>query len=181
MPYKPPQIPKIKYALKQFEEIAWEVTLEEVVAFAEREKQEFIRRIKRQDFQSFRATPLSPKWLGKKERAGVDTRVMIATQHYIRSIQMFTRKEDRKKILLHIGFDRRTLARNLKNQPIPYPLYKIARVQEHGSEKMKVPPRPHWRPHYTRMGERARPLREKIKGKIRRETLRRVGPPIRSL
>lgn len=181
MPYRAPQIPDIRHPLKQFREIANDVTHEEVLNFVEEEKREFIRRIKRQDFESFHIHPLSPRWFTKKENANVDTRVMIATGHYIRSIKIFTRQESRKKLLIHVGFNRRTLARNLKGQPIPFPLYKLARVQEHGSEKTKVPPRPHWRPHYRGMAERAVPLRERIRGKIRRETLRRVGPPIRPL
>ncbi len=180
MPYKPPQIPNIPKALKRFQKIAWTVTSAMVLDFVEDERQRFIRRIKRQDFESFRILPLSPRWLKKKIAAGVDDRVMIATGHYLRSIKVFTKAHRDTLLDIRIGFDRRTLARDFKGHTIPFALYKVATVQEKGSVKAKVPARPHWEPHKKDMKVRAKPYRLKIKSKIRRETLKQVGSPIRS-
>ena len=179
--YKKPHIPDLSHVLRGIGEIASEIVEEEVESFAVAERDSFVRRIKRQEFQSFNATPLTRLWLRRKIMARADKRVMIATGHYIRSIKIQRRRVGRRGRTIFVGFDSRLMPRDLDGRIVHVEggMNKIAWVHERGSAKMKVPPRPHWEPHRLQMVERARGVRKRIKRRIGREARSRFGAVLR--
>jgi hypothetical protein len=107
--------------------------------------------IMRQDFEAFRRLPLSAKWLATKARHNADLRTMLATHHYINSIQIHVQENKDGSTTYYIGFDPDLHAINLKHEPVPIKLIEVARIQEHGSAAANIPPRPHWGPTRTRI------------------------------
>lgn len=177
--YKKPQIPNVPAILKTVRDVAVEVTHGRVLEFAHRERDLFVSDVKRQRFQSFNLFPLTPKYYKRKVAKNRDTRIMLATGHMMRSVKVMERKNSKLSTTVVVGFERLALARDLDNQVVPYQLYKVAIVHEKGSAKMKIPPRPHWKPHLEEMRVRAIDVRKLIKKDIRSEALRRVGAPLR--
>ena len=177
--YKKPQIPNVPAILETVRDVAVEVMHERTREFAHTERDRFVSDVKRQRFQSFNMYPLTTKYYKRKVAKNRDTRVMLATGHMMRSVKVMERKDSKLRTTIHVGFERLALARDLDNRVVYYPLYKVAMVQEKGSSKMKIPPRPHWKPHLEAMRGRALDVRKLIKKDIRSEALRRVGAPLR--
>jgi hypothetical protein len=177
--FKQPHIPNVPRILQKVGEIAVDVTHGRVLAWAHVERDRFVNEVKGQRFRSFDIHPLTPRYYRRKVSKRADRRVMIATGHMLRKIDVFERRDSRFQTTIHVGFHRLSLARDLDNHVVPYPLYKVALVQEKGSRKMKIPPRPHWKIHLDAMRGRAVDLRRLIQRDIRSESLRRIGAPLR--
>lgn len=116
-------------------------------------KDDFVRRIRAQDFESFRRVPLSWQWQQRKARMGWDPRVMIATGEYANSIQTFETRA-KGKLTIRIGIHPSKVCRN----PITgirkrMPMWLMACVHEYGSSRAKVPARPHWHPFFQNFVE----------------------------
>ena len=163
-------IPDFRKFAKRFKKTAESVAWESVYDLADTERDLFANRILFQDFEDFRVifypesqTNLSPRWLRRKEIAGADSRTMLATHHYLRSIGVFTNRE---KGQIRVGFHPSAHARNLKGETVSILLKDMARVHEFGSLKANIPARKHWRPHLTSMKSRAPKVRAWIKKRI---------------
>lgn len=162
--FKKPHIPDFKKVvvviLKSF---ATRVE-EKVEAYAREHARRFQERIRRQDFKSFKAIPLSPVTIAKKKAAGVDLRTMIATKTYINSIGVHhkTYRKERRKVW-RIGFNPRKLAVDYYGNKTDITLEEVARIQEHGSHTANIPARPHWRPHALLMRREAEARRRRWK------------------
>jgi len=161
--YQRPHIPDFNKLVQTVSTVANEVASTAVQSFAEQEREAFVRRIEQQDFQSFDAAPLTPRYAAWKAKKGLDPRIMIATGWYKGKIETFKRKNSKLSTTFHVGFKARTLARDEKGQRVPFPLWKVARVHEKGSVKMHIPARPHWRPHLKTMAMHAAPVRTGIR------------------
>jgi len=161
--YREPQIPNFGAIAQTVRTEATRAAESVVHDFAESERIKFQTRIRRQEFESFDAFPLTPRWYQKKKAAGADLRVMIATRHYLEEIKVITERNSNVSVTVYVGFDEMDRTRDLEGNIVPYPLYKIARVHEHGSVKMHVPARSHWRPFYEEMHERSGEVRERIR------------------
>lgn len=173
---KAPHIPKFSKLVKAFEG-AQEIVDEEVTQFAEDERDSFVSQVEAQNFPSFNVTPLNPVYLARKLKLKLDSRVMMRTGYYINHVKVFHRRTGKRSKVIHVGFHRRALARDEHGQRTPFLLYKLAWVQERGSAKAHVPPRPHWQPHFQGMHRRAVPLRKRIKRRIR-ANVRKVMPGV---
>lgn len=175
--YKPSHVPDFRQFTQTVKAIVPRTAERMVYAFAKAECRTFKSRIRHQTFRSFITTPLTAKWLSRKAAAGADQRVMIATKHYVRSIRVFT-KRTKRGVVIRVGFHPNTLARDLQHRVVQIPLWKLALVHEHGSAKMNIPPRPHWRPFKREMElQRVRPLRKTITREcihLVRQHLRRI-------
>lgn len=176
----PPHVPDFRSIARELRRVANESTFEAVRDYADGERKQFVRKIEAQAFPSFRevfypesGTNLSPAWLARKERKGRDLRTMIATTWYKRNIKTFTRKARLKgePTLVKVGFDKRTLARDLDGRITPVPLWLVATYNEHGSLDGKLPARPHWRPHLDTMQSRAPRTRKQVR-EVVKEALR---------
>lgn len=148
--------------------VATRVAREGVLAFAEYHRGEFSRRILAQDFESFQTifypesgTNLSPRWIARKRAAGADLRTMLATHHYLNSIETFSRMRGRT-MDVRVGFHHQARARNLKGEIVAITLDHLARLHEHGSFANNLPARPHWWPHLQRMHAEAPALRRRL-------------------
>ncbi len=170
--YRKPRIPDFKRVIRAFAG-ARNVAAEEIREFAEDQTVAFRRRIEAQDFPSFNATPLSPRYAKLKERLGLDPRVMIATGHYKNSLVVLERRNPDGSMTYYIGHDRLARAVDKDGTPIPgVTLNLIAAVHENGSSKMNVPARPHWKPHLEGMKQEAGDIRERIRARVRPRTRR---------
>lgn len=175
---KKPHIPKLGSALVKAGKVARSIAESTVRDFARTQRDRFVERIEAQDFPSFQVvfypesgTNLSPRWLARKAAKGADDRTMIATGHYIAQIRVF-RKTVGKSLRFRVGFHPSVRARNLDGQTVPATLDLVARVLEHGSQKMRIPPRPHWEPHLK--------LMQKEAVKVRLTTARRIVKAIKT-
>lgn len=173
-----PHIPNFKAVTRVLRDTARKVVPVEVKRFADGERDNFVRRIEEQDFQSFQMIPLSKSWLARKKAHGADTRTMIATGWYKSQIKVYTRRRSGGwGQTLYIGFDKRTHARDLDGNVTDFLLTGkpgVAEVQEFGSVKAGVPARPHWGPHYKQMHKDAQQVRKSIRSKIMKEMRRRM-------
>jgi hypothetical protein len=146
--------------------------------FTDKEREEFVRALRHQDFPAFQEIPLSPAWLARKARKNRDLRTMIATGHYINSIRVFrkdsVRMDGTRTFLFHVGFEKDALARDLDGRTVNFPLRLVAAVQEKGSAAAHIPPRPHWEPQRRRISARAPALRQRIGIKVAQQVRREL-------
>ena len=161
MAYKKPQIPNLRAAFKAVAKTVPPAVEKAVDAWMEEQRLDFIDRIQKQRFVSFRVilypesgTNLSPRWLAVKAAYGADLRTMIATGHYVSQIKLWKSGKGRDR-RYRIGFHANTKARDLNGHVVDFPLWRVARVQEFGSDAAQIPPRPHWRPYANLMRRRA--------------------------
>ena len=139
MPYRKGHIPNFRQVAAPLY-AAFHKTLEQVKIFAEREKNAFVSDLRLQAFPSFNITPLSRAWAETKKKLNLDPRTMFATHEYTSKIRVFVQGS-----LVYIGFDEGDMAVDPHTkQHTKFPLHLLAAVQEYGSEKAHVPPRPHW-------------------------------------
>ena len=172
--YREPHVPdfgRVRRAFKSAKALA----VKEVEAFAEEQKDDFQKRIEKQDFPSFDATPLSVAYANRKLRMGLDSRVMIATEYYKDAIKVFSRKNRDGSTTYYVGFHSRELARDHKGERLPITLVRLAWVHEKGSVKMHVPARPHWSPHFALMHVRAGDRRDVIRKRVRKHVKNKLG------
>lgn len=160
-------IPNFRRVAEAIGEIAQAVAEEEVETFAEEERETFVEEVKRQRFPDFNAAPLNPHYRARKIKQGLDPRVMIRTGHYLDSIQVFMRRDTKRRVMFHVGFHKRARVRDDKGKPLPFLLRHLARVHEEGSAKLNIPRRRHWRPHYEAMRGRAPRVRARIRAQVR--------------
>ena len=175
MSYKRPHIPKLRPVLTKLGKVALQVLESGVKQFAHEHRDRFVGRIEDQDFASFQVvfypesgTNLSPRWLARKAAKGADSRTMIATGHYVSQIKVF-RQVKQGNVQFRVGFQPAVRARDLDGNTQEITLNRVARVLEHGSQKMNIPPRPHWEPHLKLMRKEAPAVRVQIARKIKRE------------
>lgn len=176
----PPHVPDFRQVVRDVRRVANAEVFEAVRDHADAERERFVTMIETQAFPSFQeilypesGTNLSPAWLRRKESKSADLRTMIATGWYKSNIKTFTRKARRKgeRTLVKVGFDKRTLARDLDHRITDVPLWLVATYNEHGSLDGKLPARPHWGPFLDSMRSRAprtrRAVRERVKEALR--------------
>lgn len=172
MAYRKSQIPDFPACAKQVAR-AGNARLRSLLdQYAEHTRKDFVERIEDQRFASFRVimypesgTNLSPQWIERKTAKGADLRTMIATGHYIASIRVF-RKLDQKKLagIWRIGFDPREKARNLDGERQAITLNEVALIHEHGNAQ--TPARRHWGPNANRLLREAPAVRRHMKVEI---------------
>jgi hypothetical protein len=98
---------------------------------------------------------------------------MIATGHYVDSIDVFTKKEGTKTIV-RVGFHHSAKPRDLEGRTVDIEipgtgitgLTALAIVHELGSINANVPARPHWSPHRVKVREQARKKRHEFRKSI---------------
>jgi len=148
--------------------------------FAEQEKVAFRQAILDQEFESFIAFPLSRAYLQRKIAAGADTRVMIATGHYLDSLRIFERDNGDGSFTMLVGFDEDEPAHDLYGRPTDIRLWEVARIHEYGAPlkdppgDRRIPARPHWGPHLRGMKARAPAARKRIQRKVAEAVRRRM-------
>ncbi len=157
----PPKVPNFKKAAGRLY-AAPAVALKLVRKFADKELLTFRHRVENGEFPAFDATPLSDDWLAFKAANDLDLRTMIATGHYIKEMKVFVERTA-TGYTVYVGFDAAARAVDpVTKEPTPFPLHLLAAVQEYGSAKANVPPRPHWAPHLADMAKRAGGVRVKV-------------------
>lgn len=117
-------------------EVQFEVFKGELNRVAHEAKRDLKKRI---TDQAFKWKPLSPKYRKWKEKEGLDTRTLIATGKYLRSIRV-TSKMYGNNLSYQLGTRKDT------HGPSGMPYIQLAQLMEYGSRKRKLPARPHWRP-----------------------------------
>lgn len=139
-----------------------------VGTFATQEAAAFRKRIRDQDFDSFRQVPLAPLTLKRKTLLHLDLRTMIQTGHYTRSIKVQRWVPQPGQVRYRVGFKDTDLAHDADGKPIAMTLNRLASLQEHGSADAHLPARPHWQPHLQDMAERATVLAAEIQHAVLR-------------
>lgn len=174
MAYKRSHIPKLGPILKKVGIVARATLDDSVTQYATEQRDLFVKKIKEQRFASFHivfypesGTNLSPRWLARKAAKGADDRTGIATGHYVSQIKVFRTSKKDGSVSVRVGFHPSTLARDLDGDIKNITLNRVARVLEHGSEKMQIPARPHWGPHENAMIREAGKVRIRFAKKIR--------------
>lgn len=167
-------IPDIRKVLRIVSQEANRVGREEVRGFAEAEAEAFKRVILAQKPISFKRVPLSETYAYWKIVRGLDPRVMIRTGHYVQSIKVLEKIPHLGARVFHVGFDKEERAVDEKGHPTTLPLHVLAAVHELGSHAAAVPARPHWRPHYLAMAQRAVSLRKQIAISIAQSASKRI-------
>jgi len=161
-----PHIPSFKRVVAPLLKHAMPTSLKIVQTFAEDQLNAFVKRIKDQDFKSFHDVPLSEQWLAYKIKHDLDMRTMIATEHYIKAIQVLTHKESPDSITVYIGFKMSEMVNDRDGNPTDFPMYRLAEVHEYGSQNHHTPARPHWKPQVPRIRKAAIPVRRNIQKEI---------------
>lgn len=181
MKRKKPSCPDLKAALLALGTTARRTAEAGVLVFAQAHRRYFIERILDQDFRSFQVvfypesgTNLSPRWLARKAAKDADSRTMIATGHYIAQIKVF-RRDLQDGVQFRVGFHPSVRARDLDGKTQDITLNRVARVLEHGSHKMGIPPRPHWEPHLKLMRKEASAVRVRIARRVVREVRKAIA------
>lgn len=92
--------------------------------------------------QKYDHAPLSPDYVKRKQKAGLDTRTLIATGQYVRSIKVWRVGVPGRGGRWVVG-----IPAGLKHKGVDgkgqLDMNKLARILEFGTEN--IPPRPHWR------------------------------------
>lgn len=102
--------------------------------------------------QSFNHVALNVGYKQGKIRARLDPRILIATGEYLNSIMYEQLEETGPDVAFICGVRRGT------HQPSGLPVHVLARIMEYGAVRQGrrvIPPRPHWRPMFATMRERA--------------------------
>ena len=179
--FKKPKLPALRPVLQKLGKAALRAVDAGVTEFARDHHERFVDRILDQDFRSFQVvfypesgTNLSPRWLARKAAKGADSRTMIATGHYVSQIRVFRRKT-KEGFVLRVGFHPTARVRDLDGNTGKITLNLAARVLEHGSQKMGIPPRPHWEPHLKLMRREAPAVRVQIARRVAREVRKALG------
>jgi hypothetical protein len=163
---RPPRRPDIGALLRKAGKAAEKVLVAEVAAFSHRECDAFKHKIETQQFDSFRFRPLQSWYVAMKRRLRRDTRVMIATGEYLKSIQVWEVPRQSRDALGRFGTNTRSANVHMWTIGIPLsarvrdmftrqltnvPMVVLAKEQEYGSSKGHVPARPHWHPFFMEM------------------------------
>jgi hypothetical protein len=140
--------------------------------------------------QRFGHHALNAAYLASKKRAGLDTRILIATRDYVRSIHVvkgtpigqISKRNKKignvKKLLQETGKD--FLGDNVAyivtvpdgiHKPSGLPYAFLARILEFGSEKRNIPPRPHWLPIWKIFMSKDR---KKLPSRVKRKFLKEL-------
>jgi len=138
--YKKPSIPKFSKLVSQTGEEVLGLAQQGVRQVAEDARDKLVEGIKEQVFQSFRQFPLADETVARKERLGLDGRVMMATGHYVNSIKVVQEDEN----TFRVGFEEGEKAVDEQGRPVDIELDQVARAHEFGTSTL--PARPHWRP-----------------------------------
>lgn len=164
-----PHVPDFHKVVQIVSHNANRIALTQIQGFASTSAQRFKRRILDQDFESFNATPLSPKYAARKAAAGLDPRIMVATRNYVEHIEVAPPQQlEGGAKLVYIGFRKDAQVRDMDGKVVPIHvgditgLRALALVQEKGSEKVGIPPRAHWEPERARIAKDAVPVRRQI-------------------
>lgn len=110
--------------------------------------------------QEFDWEPLSPAYLRKKEREGLDERIYIAHGDYLNSI-VVRRKPIKDKIVFTVGV---TSGRHYSG----FTYVVLARIHEFGSRKANIPARPLWRPIWSRWAREAKGKLKNLSKRIKK-------------
>ena len=170
--YKKSVKPNFARVARRLKSEAPEVLRRNVREFSEEEKQEFKDKILGQDFPSFIENPLSEQYKERKRQHGADTRVMVATQHYVDSIRVFEKQEGGGKVSIYVGFSPQDRAKDLDGNLTNTQLVKVAAYHEYGGvineeTGARLPARPHWGPHFKAMKERAPQIRKQVQQQLK--------------
>ncbi|OPZ66143.1 MAG: hypothetical protein BWY85_00079 [Firmicutes bacterium ADurb.Bin506] len=167
------RIPDIEAVLNRARDVAVQASEDQLRRFAHQLRDQFVGRIRAQDFDSFRRVPLSWRWQNRKAALHLDERTMIATGEYLRSIQVFETRAD-GKLNLRIGIHPSKIVRHYKTgMRRRLPMWLLACVHEFGSSRAKVPARPHWGPFFQDVQQNVAP-------RTARELTQAVGRKVRA-
>jgi hypothetical protein len=166
-----PQIPNMRLLATTIRKTVNDTMIGAVGDWTEGQKDDFVVKIENQAFPDFReifypesGTNLSPRYLRRKRKAGVDLRTMVATGNYKDSIRVWRKLgKGRRGATWRVGFHPKKLARDFKNQQLDILLSQVAMIQEFGSVKNSLPARKHWRPHLAQMHKNALTARPRMR------------------
>lgn len=135
-------------------------------------KEDLVRSIRD---QTLNWTPLNPNYKERKRRLKLDTRTLIATGNYYRSIRF--RKADEQELSQTWVVDTpntRIAPSALNPNPGDLTYAKLAMIHEYGAGS--IPPRPHWLPATVKFQK----SKEKYTAKINREFTKNLAATIGS-
>lgn len=123
--------------------------------------------------QSYAWKPLSERWLRYKRKHGLDKRVHMATRTYVKSIKATARRRGGKIVSWGVTAGKP----NQIHEPSGFTFKKLARILEFGSKRMRIPPRPHWRPAWSAYVRKdAKLLLRSLKKEVFKKAARKVKP-----
>lgn len=142
------RIPDLPRRLRAIGEAATSAANDEIRTYAHDLRDRFVDRIRRQDFSSFRAIPLSWRWSNRKAQLNFDPRTMIASGAYLNSIRVYeTATKD--GIRLHVGIHPSVVVRHHRTGVTRrLKMWQLALIHEFGSSAARIPARPHWGPFF---------------------------------
>lgn len=128
--------------------------------------------------QELRHEPLNATYKRRKERAGLSTKILIATGEYLKQIRVF--RADRET------WTCRPTPRRVKRSPLaPNRVSKLtyqalAVIHEHGVDRgrVKIPARPHWAPTKRKFSERAEEIGVELREAFGRHLAKEIGPSL---
>ena len=103
--------------------------------------------------QTFDHIPLNPGYLEWKNQVGLDNRILVATQTYIKSIEQPKKQAKRRTPGLDEPPNEQTWEvgpPDVFHQPSGMNTRDLALLHEFGSHRLNIPPRPHWTPVYQK-------------------------------
>lgn len=138
---KPAHIPKFKKVRNLIEREVKKAAKKHLHDFAVELRGRLFSRIELQQFEDFKRIPLTDAWAKRKQRTGLDPRVMIATGYYHKSIRVIKHSD----ISFEVGLPEGKFAKNKTGANKKITLKHLAAIQEYGSASQGIPARAHWR------------------------------------
>jgi hypothetical protein len=111
--------------------------------------------------QVYEWIPLTEKYKRYKKRNNLDPRILIATGEYIRNIS----------VAIHMDGTVEIGVKDKKHTASGISLKLLARILEYGSQKAKIPPRPHWRPTISKFRSRIKQTKKIIAKEMNKKIL----------
>lgn len=157
--FKPNPWVQIQGFVSLFEKSVIEMAREDTKGLATWMRDEVKSRVYNQTFDH---APLSKRYLAWKKKKGLDQRVLIATNDYIRLIDVVptaSSVKTKETTTWAVGPPEGI------HQPSGLRYKDLARILEFGSKKANVPPRPHWRPVWSIAIRRGEGILKNVKNK----------------
>jgi len=160
-----PKYQKVKNWIGIFKDQMFEMSLESMEEiskdFAEEVRKVIVN-------QLYKWKPLTQRYLERKRRKGLDTRILIATKSYLNSIEAKPRKKKGKITSWSVVPGHF----NLKHKPSGLKMHTLARWLEFGNKR--IPARPHWRPAWSAYVRKKNLYSKKILKKVIKKTKRKA-------
>jgi hypothetical protein len=145
--------------MKKFVKLLEEVPTDIVFTIFEEESQKLARLVVAEiNSQPFWWEPLNETYRSQKDRAGLNTEMLKATEEYVQSIGIQEARRGKNSFSIRIGVPNRVHASSNLN------FNDLGRIHEFGTQR--IPARPHWGPVMNRWKKNFTGILSRVRGRV---------------